>query len=53
MVSETHLTKDILNSEILPTEYSTTRKDQNDSLEGVAAIIKKKNIMVEDIRFEN
>lgn len=50
--SETHLTKDILNSEILPSNYIATRKDRDDGFRGIA-IIKKNNIMVEDIHFQN
>ena len=50
--SETHLTKDILNSEILPSNYIATRKDRDDGFGGIA-IIYKNNIMVEDIHFEN
>ena len=48
---ETHLTKDILNSEILPSNYIATRKDRDDGFGGIA-IIYKNNIMVEDIHFD-
>jgi len=49
--SETHLTKNTSNQEIIPSNYSATRQDRTDGYGGII-IIYKNDIMIEEIRFE-
>ena len=49
--SESHLSANILNSEILPDTYTATRNDRNDGYGGVI-IIYKKELLVEENPFK-
>ena len=49
--SETHLSNNIMNSEILPPNYTAVRKDRNDGYGGVI-IIYKTDLLVEEIHHQ-
>ena len=49
--SESHLSPNIMNSEMLPGNYRAARNDHNDGFGGVL-VIYKKNLMVEENHFK-